>query len=164
MNICTRVLEFYHLLYLHPHMQNPSRSKCCFSCGRRRRTTRRTTLPWPACRRRPCLSPPFAPVALGRSDRQRPRRILRPHRHAPPPVRRTVAAAVGDSLRGLVGAPQPVHARGHLHLQHAADAAVATGSVKLCSAAAVTGRQDGRLRLWRVFSRSPARLRGGREL
>jgi len=46
----------------------------------------------------------------------------------------------------------------------AADAAAAAGSVKCAAhlhggAAAVTGHQDGRLRLWRVSSRSPARLR-----
>ncbi|KAL6652513.1 hypothetical protein ACP70R_011438 [Stipagrostis hirtigluma subsp. patula] len=45
-----------------------------------------------------------------------------------------------------------------------ADAAAAAGSVKCVAhlhggAAAVTGHQDGRLRLWRVSSRAPARLR-----
>ncbi|CAL5016321.1 unnamed protein product [Urochloa decumbens] len=81
--------------------------------------------------------------------------------------------AVGDSLHGLVVArPASVsfHDMSTLDATStsdaASDAAAAAGSVKCAAhlhhhgaAAAVTGHQDGRLRLWRVSSRSPATLR-----
>ncbi|CAL5068504.1 unnamed protein product [Urochloa decumbens] len=83
--------------------------------------------------------------------------------------------AAGDSLHGLVVArPASVslHDLSTLESTSTSDAAAATaaaaaGSVKCAAhlhhhgggAAAVTGHQDGRLRLWRVSSRSPANLR-----
>ncbi|OEL32509.1 hypothetical protein BAE44_0006473 [Dichanthelium oligosanthes] len=78
--------------------------------------------------------------------------------------------AAGDPAHGLVVArPSSValHELSTLEAtstSDAADAAAAAGSVKCVAhlhggAAAVTGHQDGRLRLWRVSSRSPARLR-----
>ncbi|PUZ47676.1 hypothetical protein GQ55_7G185600 [Panicum hallii var. hallii] len=77
--------------------------------------------------------------------------------------------AAGDSLHGLVVARPAAVALHDLSTLEAtstsaaADAAAAAGSVKCAAhlhggAAAVTGHQDGRLRLWRVSSRSPARL------
>jgi len=90
---------------------------------------------------------------------------LRPLSAAPS----AAAVAAGDSLRGLVVA-RPASVALHdlstleaTSTSDAADAAAAAGSVKCAAhlhggAAAVTGHQDGRLRLWRVSSRSPARL------
>ncbi|XP_066349971.1 protein JINGUBANG-like [Miscanthus floridulus] len=88
------------------------------------------------------------------------------------------AAAAGESLHGgLVVVARPACVALHdlstleaTSTSDAADAAAAAGSVKCvahlhggsggaAAAAAVTGHQDGRLRLWRVSSRSPARLR-----
>ncbi|RLM73846.1 hypothetical protein C2845_PM15G12040 [Panicum miliaceum] len=92
---------------------------------------------------------------------------LRPLSAAPSAA---VVAAAGDSLRGLVVA-RPASVALHdlstleaTSTSDAADAASTAGSVKCAAhlhggAAAVTGHQDGRLRLWRVSSRSPARLR-----
>jgi WD40 repeat protein len=86
-----------------------------------------------------------------------------------------VTAAAGDSLHGgLVVVARPACVALHdlstleaTSTSDATDAAAAAGSVKCvahlhggaAAAAAVTGHQDGRLRLWRVSSRSPARLR-----
>ncbi|KXG26570.1 protein JINGUBANG [Sorghum bicolor] len=85
-----------------------------------------------------------------------------------------VAAAAGDSLHGgLVVVARPACVALHdlstmeaTSTSDAADAAAAAGSVKCVAhlhgiggAAAVTGHQDGRLRVWRVSSRSPGRLR-----
>ncbi|CAD6260499.1 unnamed protein product [Miscanthus lutarioriparius] len=86
------------------------------------------------------------------------------------------AAAAGDSLHGcLVVVARPACVALHdlstleaTSTSDAADAAADAGSVKCvahlhgggaAAAAAVTGHQDGRLRLWRVSSRSPGRLR-----
>ncbi|CAL5031414.1 unnamed protein product [Urochloa decumbens] len=93
------------------------------------------------------------------------------------PASSAAAAAVvaaADSLHGLVVArPASVslHDLSTLESTSTSDAAAATaaaaaGSVKCAAhlhhhgaAAAVTGHQDGRLRLWRVSSRSPATVR-----
>lgn len=94
---------------------------------------------------------------------------------APSAAAAAVVAAEGSSGThgGLVVVARP--ARVALHdlrtleaasTSDAADAAAGAGSVKCAcaaqlhgGAAAVTGHQDGRVRLWRVSSRSPGRLR-----
>ncbi|KAF8703484.1 hypothetical protein HU200_032292 [Digitaria exilis] len=86
-----------------------------------------------------------------------------------------VVASAGDSAYGLLVVARPASVSLHdvstLEATSTSDAsasasatAAAAGSVK-CAAhllhggAVVTGHQDGRLRLWRVSSRSPAKLR-----
>lgn len=86
-----------------------------------------------------------------------------------PSAAAAAVAAVGDSPHGLVVArPACVafHDLSTLEATSTSDGAAAAGSVKCVThlpggggADAVTGHQDGRLRLWRVSSRSRARLR-----
>lgn len=96
---------------------------------------------------------------------------LLPLSAAPTTSAAAAVVAAGDySLHGLVVArPASVALHDMSTLEaastsDAADAAAAAGSVKCVvhlhgGSAAVTGHQDGRLRLWRASSRTPARLR-----
>ncbi|RCV34182.1 hypothetical protein SETIT_7G140200v2 [Setaria italica] len=95
---------------------------------------------------------------------------LRPLSAAPASSAAAVVAAGDYSLHGLVVArPSSVALHDMSTLEatstsDAEDAAAGAGSVKCVAhlhggGAAVTGHQDGRLRLWRASSRTPARLR-----